>query len=127
MTPQRRAVLEELRSSVEHPSAEELLEMVRRRLPKVSLSTIYRNMEFFASLGLVKELKGKGGRSHFDARVEPHYHMRCAFCGRIMDLPEKVAGLSLRVPTEICGNRVLEMNVELLIQCSHCRNRDTEA
>lgn len=121
MTPQRRVLLEELKSSLDHPSADELLERVRRRLPRTSLATVYRNMELMASLGLVRKLKGKRGRAHFDGRMEPHHHMRCALCGRFFDLPHEVEGLSIELPGEICGNKVLDSNLEILVECSLCR------
>ncbi len=124
MTPQRRVLLEELKSSFDHPSAEELLERVRRRLPRISLATVYRNTELMASRGLVKKLKGRKGKAHFDGRVEPHHHMRCALCGRFFDLPHEVEGLSVELPEEICGNKVLEWNVEILVQCSLCRGEN---
>lgn len=86
MTTQRLIILEELRKLTSHPTADELYRKVKKRLPRVSLATAYRNLEVLARLGKIKRLDAVGGRWRFDADLTEHYHVRCIRCGRVDDL-----------------------------------------
>lgn len=125
LTAQRRAILEELRNVKTHPTADEVYEMVRRRLPRISLGTVYRNLDWLAARGLVQRLAVAGRQMRFDADLEPHEHIRCVRCGRLGDLPASpVCDLATcyRKATdfEIIGHRL-----ELLGYCPACRGRSS--
>jgi len=62
LTGPRRVVLEVVRATDVHPTAETVHRMVRRRLPRVSLGTVYRNLRLLVAEGLVKELPGPHAR-----------------------------------------------------------------
>jgi Fur family ferric uptake transcriptional regulator len=87
LTKQRRVVLEELKKTTAHPTADELYEVVRKRLPNISLGTVYRNLEILSACGEALKLDLGEGKKRFDARMEPHYHLRCTECGRVFDIP----------------------------------------
>ncbi len=87
LTQQRKVVLEELRKTTAHPTADELYEVVRKRLPNISLGTVYRNLEILSACGEIRKLDLGEGKKRFDARIDPHYHLRCTQCGRIYDIP----------------------------------------
>ncbi len=84
LTGPRRVVLEVVRGTDSHPTAERVHEMVRRRLPRVSLGTVYRNLRLLVAQGLVNELPGPHAR--FDGNVSDHHHFTCLGCGRIADV-----------------------------------------
>ncbi len=86
MTTQRKLILEKLKSVKTHPTAEELYLMVKDKLPKISLGTVYRNLEVLARQGLVIKLGEHGEAARFDADLKDHYHIRCTVCGEIEDL-----------------------------------------
>lgn len=86
-TYQRKIVLEELRKTTAHPTADELYEAVRKRIPNISLGTVYRNLEILSACGQVLKLDLGEGKKRFDATTEPHYHLRCIKCGRVIDVP----------------------------------------
>ena len=87
MTSQRRAVLEELRRFRSHPTAEEVHQVVRRRLPRIGLATVYRNLEVLRRSGhIIRFPSGRGG-FRYDGRPGPHLHVRCESCGSIEDVP----------------------------------------
>ena len=93
---QRRIILEELRQRCDHPTADEVYAAVRRKVPRVSLGTVYRNLDFLARAGLVKRLELGAGQSRFDADQTPHYHVRCEKCGALDDVScESVKCLAL--------------------------------
>ena len=88
MTEQRRVILEELSRERTHPTADELFQMVRRRMPRISLGTVYRNLERLAAEGVIRKIDYPGSRMRFDAERGGHHHIRCVICGRIDDIEE---------------------------------------
>lgn len=86
MTQQRQVILEELSRVCSHPTADEIYGMVRKRLPKISLGTVYRNLELLAEAGRIRKLDVGGTQKRFDGRSEDHYHIRCVKCGRVDDI-----------------------------------------
>lgn len=86
MTKQRQVILEELRAITSHPTADEMYDLVRRRLPNVSLGTVYRNLEILAESGVVRKIDIGGTKKRFDGNVDEHHHLRCTICGRVDDL-----------------------------------------
>ncbi len=86
MTPQRSVILEELRRLKNHPTADELFMVVRRRLPRVSLGTIYRNLDVLVKNGQIRKLEGHGTQARYDGENDQHQHIQCEGCGRIDDL-----------------------------------------
>lgn len=122
-TPQRAVILEELRMVKSHPTAVELHELVRRRLPKISLGTVYRNLERLSRKGAIRKLTTGQGETCFDGDLAPHYHVRCIHCGRLDD----VFGLSdLPVPREgalFGGYQVLGHRLEFDGICPSCQEK----
>src|SRR5260370_12760783 len=84
LTGPRRLVLEVVRGSDAHPTAEAVHQMVRCRLPRGSLGTVYRNLRLLVPQGLVKELPGPHPR--FDCKLSEHHHFTCPASGRIADV-----------------------------------------
>jgi len=89
MTVQAEATLEELRKLKTHPTAEELHNILRKRLPKVSLGTVYRNLKMMVREGEALRLVQPDGEARFDGYVDVHYHIRCRSCGRLDDVEMK--------------------------------------
>ena len=86
MTHQREIILEELKQLKTHPTADELYDIVRKRLPKISLATVYRNLDVLADLGMIQRIEISGRQKRFDGNPEPHHHIRCLVCGRVADV-----------------------------------------
>lgn len=85
LTVQRRAVIEELAGDGSHPTAEELAARLARRVPGISLSTVYKVLHELADLGLVRQLDAPGAM-RFDPDVEDHLHVVCDRCGQVIDV-----------------------------------------
>ncbi len=122
MTPQRQTILEELRKAHSHPPADEIYERVRRRLPRISLGTIYRNLEILVEQGMVNKLEYGGFQRRYDGRLERHYHVRCARCGSVEDveaeqLRQVEQGISRKTDYTITGHRL-----EFIGFCPACSN-----
>ena len=125
-TPQRRVILEELQKVASHPTAVELYESVRRRMPRISLGTVYRNLELLAKTGTIRKLTFGGTEARFDGNPDCHYHVRCVRCGRVDDLdglpPEPVPV----EPGQAGGYRILGHRLEFVGICPHCRSESEE-
>jgi Fur family ferric uptake transcriptional regulator len=87
MTRQRETILDILRQTDSHPSADEIYELVRKQLPRISLGTVYRNLEVLADLELIQKLEVGGTIKRFDWETNKHYHIRCLCCGRVDNAP----------------------------------------
>jgi len=90
MTRQRKVILDELRKVDTHPAADEIYRMVRRRLPRISLATIYRNLEILSESGEIQKLELGGTQKRFDGNPANHDHLRCIHCGRVVDVPADI-------------------------------------
>lgn len=123
MTQQRRVILEELRRLKAHPSADEVYEIVRKRLPRISLGTVYRNLEILSELGLIQKLEISGSIKRFDWRNEKHYHIRCINCDRIDDAPIKVLENVEHSLDGSTGYKVTGHSLEFLGLCPVCMEK----
>ena len=90
-TPQRLAIYDELTSAVHHPTAEEVFQSVRPRIPKISLATVYKALEALVAIGAANRLTSLDGTgsARYDARGKEHYHFRCLRTGTVHDLPTR--------------------------------------
>lgn len=85
-TKQRKLVLDAVRQSYNHPTADEIYNVVRAQDDKISRGTVYRNLNLLADAGEILSIKTPGG-SRFDRTVEPHAHIICTSCSRVIDVP----------------------------------------
>ena len=83
LTKQRRMILAELAGMDTHPTAEEMLAVMRRRLPSISIGSVYRNLEALADAGMILRLDGRARR--YDGRAQSHVHVCCPECGGVRD------------------------------------------
>jgi Fur family ferric uptake transcriptional regulator len=120
MTQQRRVILEELKRVTCHPTAEELHRLVRKRLPKISIATVYRNLEILSDAGLVWKMDVSGTQRRFDGTTENHYHIRCRRCGRVEDVDIEPLKIIEEAAKRLCGYKVLSHRVELTGICPDC-------
>jgi Fur family peroxide stress response transcriptional regulator len=83
----RDAILDLIRSTDSHPSAQWVYDRLKPRLPGLSLGTVYRNITLFHKEGTVISVGVVDGEERFDGTVAPHPHFVCGCCGRVMDIP----------------------------------------
>ncbi|HKA61650.1 MAG TPA: Fur family transcriptional regulator [Methylomirabilota bacterium] len=129
LTAPRRLVLEVVRGSNAHPTAEAVHQMVRCRLPRVSLGTVYRNLRVLVAQGLVKELPGPHTR--FDCNLSDHHHFICLACGRITDvagaLTERYSRPLVSRVASSGGFSVTHHQIEFYGRCATCRRKGRRA
>jgi len=86
MTPQRAAVLEALSTCKHHPTAEDIYEIVVKVIPRISLGTVYRNLQVLVNEGYANRLPAMEGSHRYDRVVAAHHHIVCDRCARIVDI-----------------------------------------
>lgn len=121
MTKQRMIILEELRKMHSHPTADILYEIVHRRMPHISLGTVYRNLEFLVSTGAIAKLETEYVR-RFDGKIEPHAHVRCIHCGALCDVPLPVLSPNEKT-LQVEGFTLLSARVEYEGICENCAEK----
>jgi len=120
-THQLSLVLDAVRSSgVEHPTAERVFARVRRTLPRISLGTVYRNLQKLAEEGRIGVTHLEGRITRYDPTPDPHGHFVCHACGRIDDLEAPLPTGGLRAARR-AGHLVTAHAVVLYGRCRACR------
>jgi len=120
---QREAIAHYLESGSGHPTAEQVLHAVRKKIPSLGLATVYRNLETLVGEGRAsRTMHAEGAR--YDSRVDPHHHFVCAACGSIENVeaaPEEAAWMTRFQKRS--GALVHRVMVEIRGLCKRCRRR----
>jgi Fe2+ or Zn2+ uptake regulation protein len=119
-TRQRELILSIVRSTMDHPTAEWVHGQTRRRLPRISLATVYRNLKELVEEGVIRELHSGGEPARFDGNTGPHYHIRCVSCGRVNDLAIPVDDRLEEEARRAVDYRIVGHQVEVLGVCPAC-------
>ena len=123
LTHQRLEVFREVAASLEHPDADTIFQEVRRRVPTVSLDTVYRTLWLLDDLGLIRTLGPRRESVRFDANLKHHHHYVCVQCGLARDF-ESAELNTLRVPDAVKSlGSVAGTHVEVRGVCESCHKR----
>lgn len=83
---QRNCILNIVVSNPIHPTAEQVYDIAKRSYPKISLGTVYRNLNQLAEHGILKKICSSYGSVRFDGRTDPHFHMICTHCEKMFNV-----------------------------------------
>ncbi len=120
-THQRVEILRELAGSAEHPDAETIYTRVRRRIPAISLDTVYRTLRLLEAKDVIARVPSRRDRARFDANMDRHHHFVCEACGRIEDFYSTALDGFVPPPEVAALGRVDSVHVELRGRCRACR------
>lgn len=121
MTRQRAAVYDYLSRVEHHPTAEEVFLNVKRELPKISLATVYKNLEALVACEAISKLSYGDSSARYDIRTDHHYHTRCLSCGGMWDLEAAMGMSALEQLKPQPGFNVSDFRLELLGYCRNCK------
>ena len=124
MTHQRKVILENLKNTESHPSADEIYLKVRKILPHISLGTVYRNLETLSEMGLINKLDSCGNQRRYDGNIGKHYHIRCSKCGKVVDLPEDTVISVNYDHKKIDGFPIVDHTIQFTGICNECYMRN---
>ena len=123
MNHQRQVILEEVQKVNTHPTADEVYEMVRKRLPRISLGTVYRNLEILSTSGLIQKIGPPSSQMRFDGITKNHYHIRCINCGRVEDAPIETVDKLENAIREISDYSIIGHKLEFIGICPRCEEK----
>jgi Fur family ferric uptake transcriptional regulator len=121
LTTQRQIILEELAKLKTNPTATDVYDMVRKRLPRIGLGTVYRNLELMADNGMILKIEVGGTQKRFEAITKPHYHIRCSCCGKVEDVDVPVKDDLVKAVTKHCLYQIMGHHVEFSGVCPDCQ------
>lgn len=124
LTAQRSIILEALAARDDHPTADQLLEDVRERLPGISRTTVYRVLETLTRLRFAVKTCAPGAAARFDPCTERHHHLVCEHCERIFDLHAPALD-TLPEPADLArgGFEIRDYSVYFRGRCRVCQER----
>ena len=120
-THQRKVIFEAVVAAPGHYSPEQIYAVVRRRIPAVSLATIYKNLRLFVENGLVREVTPHASTLRVDGNLEPHHHLVCTQCKSVRDIEGDFIDFK-RLARQVPGSFDLTQPlIEVFGLCQHCR------
>jgi Fe2+ or Zn2+ uptake regulation protein len=122
-TKQRNIILEELRKVKIHPTADAVFKMARRRLPRVSFGTVYRNLNLLRDEGKILELTCGKYSCRYDGNTTNHYHFFCLSCKKVFDLHGPIiANLNKKISRK-SGVTVKYHRIDFYGYCKSCKEK----
>ncbi|MCF8055536.1 MAG: transcriptional repressor [Desulfocapsa sp.] len=126
MTNQREMILRELKKSKGHLSADELYERVKKFMPRISLATVYRNLEILSDARMIRKLEISGRQKRYDSVLVDHDHIYCVECHRIENLELGTSDVKLPVG-EAKGYTITGRRLEVTGLCPVCQKKITKS
>jgi len=120
----RERILELLRSSCEHPTADWIYERLKKEFPDLSLGTVYRNLRILAEEGQILSLRFGSTFDRFDGDLEPHQHLTCERCGKVHDLQLNLDKDFLQNLEEKTGYKIPVPHLALIGICPDCQRKE---
>jgi Fe2+ or Zn2+ uptake regulation protein len=121
VTPQRLAIARTIRELDRHATVEQVFGEASKRIPGVSMPTVYATLELLEELDLVRRLATEGGSVVYDPRVEDHHHAVCRACGAIADVDAAVDRADVVASARAAGFSVDGAQVIVRGLCAGCR------
>ena len=122
-THQRTVIYREIAGTNGHPDAETIYARVRKRIPAISLDTVYRTLRLLEKKGLISRVGSHGEKTRFDANTERHHHFVCAGCGYMEDIYNEEWN-NIRAPSDVGAmGTVNSIHVELRGLCKACERK----
>jgi len=122
MTNQREIILRELKKSKGHLTAGVLYERVKKFMPRISLATVYRNLEILSEANMIRKLEISGRQKYFDSVLEGHDHIYCVQCQRIDNLDVGTDQIDLPIE-ETRGYTITGRRLEVTGLCPACQKK----
>lgn len=123
MTRQRRMILDVIRESDRHMTAEEIYIETKKRMPSVAMATIYNNLKILTEQGVIRRLQFAGMPDHYDRNMVYHEHLICESCRNVTDAE---MGDLLPVLEQRLGIHITHYNLSMFYICDACRRAQAE-
>lgn len=118
-TTQRIAILREILSRKDHPSADAIYQSLKNEFPTLSMNTVYMNLESFVAKGIIAKANYLHESARFDGDIEPHHHFVCLRCKKIIDVHD-LKMPNIKIPKELQVAKVFSKQLQLNGICKNC-------
>ena len=125
LTPQREVVLQVIRDTDAHLTANEIFQAARVRLPAISYATVYNSLRFLKEAGLVQENKFGDSASRYDRELDRHDHAICNDCGKLVDFHLPEAANLIKAAARKSKFKASSVHLTLRGKCPDCWKVDT--
>ncbi|MBW6515694.1 MAG: transcriptional repressor [Candidatus Cloacimonetes bacterium] len=127
VTHQRLSIYRLLTTSENHPSAEEIYAKLKKKMPTVSLDTVYRTLWMLADLGFINTVSQDRGSIRFDGKTDHHHHFYCIRCRILRDFTNKELS-KLKIPKEAKEyGETISLQVEVQGICDKCHKKENKS
>ena len=126
VTHQRQVLYEVMQGMAGHPSPEEIFAEVRKRIPAVSLATVYKNIHIFVENGILREVSLHHGSQRLELHQREHHHLVCTRCKAITDIAAEGIALLPQHRDLGVGFRVERYSVDVIGLCAACQRAGKE-
>jgi len=123
VTHQRQVLYEVMKTMHGHPSPEEVYARVKKKVPAISLATVYKNLNRFLKAGMLQEMSVHHGSLRVEVKDHPHHHLVCTSCKKIEDIDsDQIGPLHVRGRLPM-GFAVQRFSVDVIGLCARCHNK----
>lgn len=125
VTVQRRLIMDFLARRTDHPSADQIYEEISQKLPGISRTTVYRVLDTFVTLGVIRKVSNTDARVRFDAQTARHHHVQCFRCGAVADICDSSLDF---LPYPTCaghGFTITDYSISFTGICAGCSEVDS--
>ena len=123
VTTQRRTVLEMILEREDHPTADQVYEQVRTRLPSLSRTSVYRILDTLVRLGIIAKICHPGAATRFDPKIRQHHHLICMHCDKILDLEDQQLDNIPRPNVRGSGFKIHDYHIHFRGLCADCASK----
>ncbi|MBN2023593.1 MAG: transcriptional repressor [Pirellulales bacterium] len=123
LTMQRREILKAVVERNDHPTADQVFDAVKDRLPRLSRTTVYRVLDRLVTLGVIRRLHHPGAGTRFDGKIDRHHHLFCRSCGCVIDVASSAVEDVSLPPASRHGFHVEDFSVHFVGVCPDCRRK----
>ncbi len=126
VTPQRIVIYQELLGNRNHPSPEDIYNAIKEENPSISFATVYNTLETFEKYGFIKKVTPLHNKVRYDPVTEPHHHLVCVKCGKIIDVDSDKID-KVEISEDIIGeNMFIDYSIRINIICTDCLKKENQ-
>lgn len=129
-TRQRQTILEIIEQRGGHLTADQIYGLARKKFPRLSLGTVYRNLRVLVAQGSVRELDFGAAFSYFEAAKDQHYHLVCRVCGHIADLEGQIENritAMVQRSRHAAGFMIEDHRLDFIGVCPRCQTKSSRS
>jgi Fur family transcriptional regulator, peroxide stress response regulator len=118
---QRQRILEILKETKSHPTADWVYNKLKEEIPELSLGTVYRNLNVLLEQGHIEKLPFGSTFDRFETKIKPHYHLVCDKCGLVEDFDMPQYTDINKKAEKLCSFKILRHRIDFFGLCKKCQ------